>query len=336
MITLKELADRCGVSTATVSNAINGKSNISESTRLRILQMIEETGYKPNFMARNLRVNSKRTIGLIIEELGAFVSSSMIEGIMRYFEAQKYETILYNMRVYSNSNWINDEEFMQSGVNNAVGELLSKQVSGIIHVAEHSRKLKYYNEDLPVPVVISYAYPDERKLPYVSIDDESSTAKMAEYMLSKGHKKIAMICGLKDNLHAQKRYNSFKRFLNGHNVSFDENLCVFTSWTREAGKEAATKVLKDGVTAVFCHNDFIAAGVYDYLYEHNLQPGKDLLVTGFDDHIVSTYLHPQITTMRLPLLEIGQKSAEIMDGLLKNNLKNCTEGFEIPCELIQR
>lgn len=336
MVTLKELADRCGVSTATVSNAINGKSNISEATRLRILQMIEETGYKPNFMARNLRINPKRTIGLIIEELAAFSSTLIIEGIMRYFEVQKYETILYNMRVYSNSNWINDEEFMQTGVSKAVGELLSKQVSGIIHVAEHSRTLKYYNQSLPVPVVISYAYPDERKIPYVSIDDETSTAKMAEYILSKGHKKIAMICGLKDNLHAQKRYNSFKRVLNEHNVPFDENFCVFTGWNRDAGKEAAAKVLKDGVTAVFCHNDFIAAGVYDYLYEHNLQPGKDLLVTGFDDHIVSTYLHPQITTMRLPLLEIGQKSAELMDNLLKNNQESCIEGFEIPCELIKR
>ena len=336
MITLKELADRCGVSTATVSNAINGKSNISESTKMRILQMIEETGYKPNFMARNLRVNSKRTIGLIIEELSAFTSPAIIEGIMRYFEAQKYETILYNMRVYSNLNWMDDEKFLQSGVNNAVDELLSKQVNGIIHVAEHSRKLKYYNHILPVPVVISYAYPDERKLPYVSIDDETSTLKMAEYILSKGHTKIAMICGLNDNLHAQKRYNSFKRVLKEHNIPFDEDLCVFVNWTRDAGKEAAAKVLKKGVTAVFCHNDFLAAGVYDYLYEHNMQPGKDLFVTGFDDHIVSSYLHPGITTMKLPLLEIGRKSAELMDNLLKSDAKCGIEGFEIPCELIAR
>ena len=336
MITLKDLADRCGVSTATVSNAINGKSNISEATKLRILQMIKETGYKPNFMARNLRVNPKRTIGLIIEELAAFSSTLIIEGIMRYFESQKYETILYNMRVYSNQNWINDEEFMQSSVQNAVDELLSKQVSGIIHVAEHSRKLKYYNQDISVPVVISYAYPDERKIPFVSIDDESSTVKMAEYILSKGHKKIAMICGSKDNLHAQKRYSSFKQALNEHNVPFDDSLCVYTNWNREEGREAASKVLKEGVTAVFCHNDFIAAGVYDYMYEHDMQPGKDLLVTGFDDHIISSYLHPKITTMRLPLLEIGQKSAEIMAGLLKQKTETSIEGFEIPCELIQR
>lgn len=335
MITLKELADRCGVSTATVSNAINGKSNISETTKQRILQMIKETGYKPNFMARTLRVNSKRTIGLIIEELAAFSSAPIIEGIMRYFEEQKYETILYNMRVYSNSNWMNDEDFVQTCVNNAVEELLSKQVNGIIHVAEHSRKLKYYNEALPVPVVISYAYPDERKLPYVSIDDDSSTAKMAEYILSKGHKKIAMICGSKDNLHAEKRCNSFKRVLKKHGVPLDEDLCVYANWTRETGKAAAAKVLKKGVTAVFCHNDFIAAGVYDYLYEHNMQPGKDLLVTGFDAHVISSYLHPAITTMKLPLLEIGEKSAELMDNLLKNDA-TCTEGFEIPCELVAR
>lgn len=336
MITLKELADRCGVSTATVSNAINGKSNISESTRLRILQMITETGYKPNFLARNLRVTTKRTIGLIIEELTAFSSTIIIEGIMHYFEEQKYETILYNMRVYSNPNWMNDEEFLQKGVNNAVGELLSKQVNGIIHVAEHSRKLKYYNQNLPVPVVISYAYPDDRKISYVSIDDESSTEKMAEYIISKGHTKIAMICGLKDNLHAQKRYNSFKNVLRKHNIPFDENLCVFANWNREAGKIAASKVLKEGVTAVFCHNDFLAAGVYDYMYEHNMQPGKDLLVTGFDDHIISTYLHPEITTMKLPLLEIGRKSAGLMDNLIKTDGKCDIEGFEIPCELIQR
>ncbi|NLK46929.1 MAG: LacI family transcriptional regulator [Treponema sp.] len=336
MITLKELAKRCGVSTATVSNAINGKSNISEATKVRIMQMIKETGYKPNFMARNLRINSKRTIGLIIEELTAFSSAPLIEGIMSFLEEQKYETILYNMRVYSNPNWVSDESFVQYCVSNAASELIAKQVSGIIHVAEHSRKIKCYNKKLIVPVVICYAYPDERKMPHVSIDDETSTSKMAEYILSKGHTKIAMICGSKDNLHAQKRYKSFKRVLSEHNVEFDEEFCVFTNWSKEDGKIAAAKILKKNVTAVFCHNDFLAGGVYDYLYENNIQPGKDLLVTGFDNHLISSYLHPGITTMKLPLLEIGQKSAELMIEMLKSDSQCSCNGVEFPCELIIR
>lgn len=336
MITLKELADRCGVSTATVSNAINGKSNISDSTKERILQMIKETGYKPNFMARNLRTSSKRTVGLIIEELVAFSSPFLVEGIMRCLEEQKYEAILYNMRVYSNSNWIGDEKFLQNSVDNAISELLAKQVNGIIHVAEHSRIINCYNQELPVPLVMCYAYPGERKIPFVSIDDETSTSRMAEYIISKGHKKIAMICGSKNNLHAQKRYNSFKRVLKEHNIEFDEDLCTFTNWQKEDGKIAAAKVLKKGVTAVFCHNDFLAGGVYDYLYENNIKPGKDVLVTGFDNHVVSTYLHPEITTMKLPLIEIGQKSAELMVSMVENNGLCTAEGFEIPCELIER
>ena len=91
MITLKELAARCNVSIATISNILNGKSNVSEKTKERVLQVVKETGYKPNYMARTLRARKTNTVGLIIDDIGAFSSPLLVEGVLDILEEKGYK-----------------------------------------------------------------------------------------------------------------------------------------------------------------------------------------------------------------------------------------------------
>ena len=101
MVTLKEIAEKCSVSITTVSNILNGKSNVSERTKERVLQVIKETGYRPNYMARGLRAARTNSVGIIIDDLTEFSSTGIIDGIMSYFDEHNYKAILENLRFYS-------------------------------------------------------------------------------------------------------------------------------------------------------------------------------------------------------------------------------------------
>ena len=132
MITLKELARRCTVSIATVSNILNGKSNVGEETKKRVLEVIKETGYKPNIMARGLRANKTKTIGLIVEDLTAFSSPWIVEGVMSYLEEKGYGTVLENLRMYTKhiDTWENQNSFSKI-VNSAIVQMISIKVDGV-------------------------------------------------------------------------------------------------------------------------------------------------------------------------------------------------------------
>ena len=179
MITLKQLADRCNVSIATVSNILNGKANVGEETRQRVLEVIKETGYSPNFMARGLRANKTNTIGLIVEDLTAFSSPYIIEGIMSLLEEKGYRTVLENLRLYTKhkDSWENKKEFTKI-VNTALNQMIAIKVDGIIYIAGHARNIYIDTSSLKLPFVMAYAFPEKNTIQSINIDDIDSAFQM--------------------------------------------------------------------------------------------------------------------------------------------------------------
>ena len=213
MITLKELASKCGVSIATVSNILNGKSNVSKQTKERVLKIIEETGYRPNFMARTLRAHKTNTVGLIIDDIGAFSSPGLIEGVLNHLEAQGYKAIIETLRLYSKWNNSPDSTEYSNAVRASVDEMLSIKVDGIIFIAAHAHDIEYFNEYTGVPIVIAYAYQTGNKLPTIKIDDFESSYIMTKHLIQKGHKKIAIIGGVNSDKdkHESDRLEGFEK-----------------------------------------------------------------------------------------------------------------------------
>ena len=332
MITLKELAARCNVSIATVSNILNGKSNVGEETRQRILQVIKETGYRPNIMARGLRATKTKTIGLIVEDLTAFSSPWIIEGIMSILEEKDYRVVLENLRLYTKhvDCWDNKEKFSHI-INTAINQMISIKVDGIIYMAGHSRNIYIETNKFDIPFVMTYAFPENKDIQSVNIDDLTSAMQMTETLIKNGKKKIAIIAGKEDNLHTQFRLQGCKETLEKHNIAFNNDLVVYADWERDGGVEATKKLLEksNDIEAIFCFNDLMAAGCYDVLLEKNITPGKDISIVGFDNRMVSEYLKPSLTTMEIPLEQIGAETAKM---LLEGNLQNKL----IPCKLILR
>ena len=133
---LKEIAKICGVSVATVSNVLNDKPKVSEKTKQKILQVVEQTGYQPNYFAQGMRKKKTRTIGVIVDDLCEFSTPPIVEAIMAYCDENNYRTILLNMRLYDRwqDTWYEDEEKFQSVLKPSLQELLSFKVDGIIYV----------------------------------------------------------------------------------------------------------------------------------------------------------------------------------------------------------
>lgn len=212
MITLKELASRCNVSIATVSNILNGKSNVGEETKKRVLEVIKETGYKPNIMARGLRANKTKTIGLIVEDLTAFSSPWIVEGVMSYLEEKGYGTVLENLRMYTKhiDTWENQNSFSKI-VNSAINQMISIKVDGIIYVAGHARNVYIDTTQLEIPFVMTYAFSKNQDIHCVNIDDENGAFELTDYLIKNGKKRIAVIGGKKDNLHTVHRLVGYKK-----------------------------------------------------------------------------------------------------------------------------
>jgi len=343
MVTLKDVAAKCGVSIATVSNILNGKSNVSNETKERILEVIKEMGYTPNVMAQGLRAQKTRTIGVIVEDINLFSTPGIIDGILLACQTNKYRAIIENLRLYSQDEGrgLTDKIEYHKLVDPLVQQMLALKVDGLIYLAGHDRAIDCFRDDLPVPAVYAYAHSANKKYPSIYIDDITSTHDIFQYLIDKGHTKFAVVEGAPDNNHTIKRREGLKEILAKNNLVYDEKAAECGYWMRESGYEACKRLFEKKVageinfTAIFCHNDVMAAGVYDYCYENDIVPGRDITVVGFDDNVIARFMKPMLTTSAIHLRLIGIRATEMVINKI-DDAEAVIDDVSIPCLLIER
>ena len=340
MITVKEIAQICKVSPSTVSNILNGKSNVSEQTRQRVLDIVKETGYQPNYFAQSMRKDRNRMISIITEDLNEFSTSPIVESIMAYCDDHDYRTILLNLRLYDKwqDTWYNDETKLQTVLNPAIQEALSIRVDGLIYVAGHCRVIESFPKNVAIPAVIAYGVSKDGKYPSVIIDDEKGGYDMTRYLIERGHKKIGVIGGDMDNMHTNSRLAGYQKALFEGKVLYNPSWVRVGDWQRKSGYRETKALLEDGVTAIFCMNDNMAAGAYDCIYEQGLVVGQDVSIVGYDNKEISDYLRPRLTTNQIPLSDIGTQAADILVRLVENveKKKEYTKIYKVPCSMVER
>ena len=341
MSTIKEIAKMCDVSVATVSNVINDKPNVSEETRQRILKVMEELEFIPNYVAKNLKMRHTRSIGVIAEDMTIFNIPDIIDGITKHCEEEDYQILLFNLRLYKKyqDTYYQSTDFYGKA-QGGIRDLMAKQVEGIIYVAAHEREIKCIPENLSIPTVMAYGYSGNVKTPSVVVDDEGAAFRLVNHMILQGHKKIGVITGKRDSLHTQARLMGYQKALFENSILYDTSLVATGDWLRESGYQNTDELIHRGVTAIFCMNDLMAGGVYDRLEEKKMIVGKDISIVGFDSRELSEYYKPPLTTVRLPLHDIGYRASEIMQQLLKKQtLGEDVNGDGvcfIKCELLVR
>ncbi len=342
MITVKEIASMSGVSPSTVSNILNGKNNMTQETKERVLKVIEETGYKPNFFAQSMRLTNNKLICVIAEELCQFSGPPIVEAIMDYAESKGYRVMLINMGMYykwkNHNKPVGDDSFLLDYAKPAFEEAMLLRPAGIIYLAAHGRILDCAPDKLTIPTVFSYATYKDNKYKSVIIDDILASKEAVNFLLKKGHKRVGVIAGTGDNLHSIKRLEGYKEALRENSISFDEKLVVKGDWERESGYEGAKALDKENVTAIWCMNDIMAAGAYDYYREAHKIVGKDIAVLGFDNREISEIMYPELTTIEIPLEKLGLESARLIIEEIENQKfkESVNEPVLMPCTLIER
>ncbi|WP_277406376.1 LacI family DNA-binding transcriptional regulator [Lacrimispora xylanisolvens] len=225
MATIKELAKCCGVSVATVSNILNNKPGASAKTRKLVLEMAEQLNYTPNIVAKNLKMQKTRSIGVIAEDMTIFSIPDIIDGITDYCQKQEYQILLTNLRLFKkyNDTYYNKDDYYEL-VRQEIKKLMEKQVEGIIYVAAHERVIHCIPDNLPIPAVMAYGYSKSSKIPSVVVDDVSGAAAIVKYLLDQGHKKVGVITGKPDSLHAQARLVGYQQVLFQNKILYDPGL----------------------------------------------------------------------------------------------------------------
>jgi len=321
LITLKEIAKMSGVTVSTVSNVLNGKPNVGSKTRDKIMKIVEETGYQPNFFAQGIRKIKTRTWGIVVEDLLQIGTVPIVESIMAYAQEKDYRVVLMNMRLYERwkDDWYGDHERLSEVSKPTIQQLLSIKVDGIIYVAGHCRHIDFLPTNLTIPMIVVYGLSTVSKIPSVILDDEMVGYNTTNYILQRGHKRIGVLAGGKDNLHTIVRLSGYQKALDEAGMIYQEELISYSDWSREGGYATAKEMIEKKVSCIFCLNDRMAIGVYDYFYDEGMVVGDQISIVGCDNFNEGNCLRPRLTSTDLDFKQVGTTAAEWMVNILEDD-----------------
>jgi len=337
MATIREISKKANVSIATVSKVLNGKSGVNEDTRNAILSIANELNYHPNLNARNLKTGRTKTLGIITEDLTVFNTPEIVDGIAVACNDQGYHYILENLRFnkqYHNISVTPSE--LTELIDQAIHDLLSRQIDGIIYIGCHSHVIPPLSAQTGIKFVCAYCLSANPDIPSVTYDDAKAAYDVTELLISDGNTKIGIISGPIDSIHTANRTKGYQEALFHHGISFNPALAYVGDWSRASGYEHAKKLIDAGVTAIFAYNDLMALGVLDYCNEHGIQVGSDFKVMGFDNRDISNVCRPTLSTVALPLFEIGQNAAKLMFDQISEAKENLPNEVQLECNIIER
>jgi LacI family transcriptional regulator len=338
IMNIKQLSKIAGVSSATVSYVLNDSGNVGAETRERILKLAKEYDYKPNRIAKSLRTSKSNTIGVIVEDITVAFAPEIIKGISKYADENGMNIILNDLGLLSKI----DNKFekiveYKEYINDKIDLLISAQVDGIIYVGMHDRNIDNIVEDNRKPVVYVYCYTESTDDVSVTYDNTDISYMIGELFINKGHKRIAAICGTHESKPSYKRLCGFKKALYDNGIDIPNNYVKFGSWQSEEGYQCAKELLElpERPTAIFAFNDLMAAGAVRAARELGISVPGELSVIGFDNRELSSYLNPMLSTIKVPLEDMGFRSNELLNEVILNNVVS-NRKLILPCTYIER
>ncbi|MFY0800592.1 LacI family DNA-binding transcriptional regulator [Peribacillus frigoritolerans] len=303
-VTLQQVAKHAGVSTSTASLIVRNNPRISEATRKKVLKSMHELGYVYDRIAANLRSQSSDTVGIIITDISNTFFSEFLIGVHDALDEVGY-TVLLGTTFDSVAK---QDHLLSTMMEHRVGGLI------LCPVSESSQDTIERLNEIDTPMVLAV-----RELPgvnsdYVGIDYPEGARIAVDHLLGKGHKRIALLGGIKESSTWIERMEGYREALSRAGLEVDESLVIDSAPTREGGLEAVLKVLENPnpPTAIFCFSDLIAFGVMQGLMMKGITPGKDMDIVGFDNVPVAEIYHPPLTTISSFPRRIGKEAANLL------------------------
>lgn len=302
-ITLKMVAERAGVSVNTASRAINNKLDINEETKKRVLKVAQELGYVQNATAVALRTKKTRTLGVVIADNRNPFYAEVLNGIEEAAREKNYHIILANTQ----RDYQKEEE--------AINLLLAKRVDGLLITPVQDR-----NDDIKklieanIPFVIVGRDFENIEVDAVYNDEVKGGFFATEYLIKKGHKRIAFINGFLHKSPAQGRLEGYKKALKEHGIPLVDMMVSVGDIDVEDGYERTKQMLEKNLdfTAIFAYNDMMAFGAMQVIKEKGLRIPEDIGLVGYDDIPFSSLISPSLTTIKLKKQELGAESVKLL------------------------
>lgn len=342
MVTIHDVAKLAGVSIATVSNTINQSNKVTPQTAERVKNAIKELNYIPNTLAKNLKTHQSNIIGIISEDIRAFSSGDIIDGICEVCEKRDYSINLCNLRVNAKAGLsfsykeLEESDSFKWSVQNAVNMLLTSRVCGLIYIGIHPRDVGHILPVLDIPVIYTYSY--TKKDDYcINYDDYQGARLATEYLIGMGHQKIAIICGSINSVPSHKRMLGYQTSLMEHNLSLYPEYVRTGNWLYDDGYNQCLNLLRleNPPSAIFSMSDLMAFGAMNAASDYGCRVPEDISIHGFDNLEVTNFIKPALTTVSLPLQTLGYTAAETMINILDGNPPK-EHSVLIPCSHVVR
>lgn len=342
MVTIHDVAKLAGVSIGTVSNVINQNNKVAPQTSERVMDAIKELNYIPNPLAKTLKTNQSKIIGIMAEDVRGFSSPDIIDGICEFFESENYSINLSNLRVNAKAGWdfsykeLEENKDFKTSVDNSLNMLLASRICGLIYIGTHPRDVGNILPDLDIPIVYTYSYTLHNDY-CVNYDDYQGARLATEYLIKMGHEKIAILCGSINSVPSHKRLMGYQGALMEHSLTLYPEYMRTTNWHYEDGYAQCLALLrlKEPPTAIFSMSDLMALGAINAAADNGFRVPEDISIHGFDNLELTGCVKPALTTISIPLHDLGFHSARIMKELL-NNGKPEKHTLLIPCSHICR
>ncbi len=301
---IRAVAARAGVSTASVSRALNSPDSVSAELRRRIDEAVQSVGYIPHASARALSSRRTRTLGAIIPTIDNTMFARGIASLQKYLSSVGYMLLL------TTSGYDLDAELEQAR------NLISRGVDGLVLRGDcHHDTLRKLLADNAVPFVNVGIYRPDRPYPCVGTDNEAAAHRAAMHLVELGHRKIGVVSALqRNNDRASARVEGFRRAMSENGIELPPQWHIEVPYTLDDAREAARYLLNlnDRPTAVVCGNDVIAYGVLLEAERSGFAVPRDLSVVGFDDLDWSRHLRPSLTTIHVPTGDTWQRAGEYL------------------------
>ena len=318
-MTIKDIAERCGVSVSTVSRVLNDHPDVSAANRERVLAVVEELHYVPNNSARDLVKPPVDSIGLVVRGVGNPFFTDIIRTIERMITEAGYTMVLHQLR--------SGEDELRAGAELA----RSKRLLGVILLGGCFDYTPEQTASLGVPFVCctytnSFGTLENTDYSSVSIDDEQAAYRAVRLLTEHGHRKIGIILNSTcDRSIGQLRYKGYCQALQDAGIPLDSELVEETVTYEMADGYAGMEQLlerRGDLTAVFVVSDAMAVAAMKALHDHGKRVPEDCSVVAIDGIDMSAYFVPTLTTLIQPRWELGEHSVRILVEMIEGRAGN--------------
>lgn len=299
MATMKDVAEKAGVSTATVSRALMNPEKVSAQTRKRVQIAVQTVGYDPQPLARQVKRNETRNLLVMVPDICDPFYADMLRGIEETADEHGYLVLIADCA-------------HQHPNKKSFGDLvIARQIDGMLLLGSDLPFAidKSQQQNLP-PMVMANEFVPELELATVHIDNLTAAYEAADYLFKLGHRRIACISGPANQTLCQYRVQGYIQALRRHGIAAEDALVIRGDISFQTGAAGLNTLISqiNPPTAIFCHSDIIAFGALSQAKKIGLSVPQDLSLIGFDDLALANYCDPPLTTVAQPSYQIGRQA----------------------------